>query len=113
MADSGTSSNVYLGMGNGEWECVKQVGHACIFCAVINSACTCNWLLKSCIRFLAVREQGREEKKSIASPTGNRTRVFRVTGGDTYHYTIEDWLCKLVINMPTHTRGSHSSSYAS
>ena len=39
MADSGTSSNVYLGMGNGEWECVKQVGRACIFCAVINSAC--------------------------------------------------------------------------
>ncbi len=25
-----------------------------------------------------------------SSPTGNRTRVFRVTGGDTYHYTIED-----------------------
>ena len=25
------------------------------------------------------------------SPTGNRTRVFRVTGGDTYHYTIEDY----------------------
>ncbi len=25
-----------------------------------------------------------------SSPTGNRTRVFCVTGGDTYHYTIED-----------------------
>ena len=24
------------------------------------------------------------------STTGNRTRVFRMTGGDTYHYTIED-----------------------
>ena len=33
-----------------------------------------------------------EEKKSVDSPTGNRTRVFRVTGGDTYHYTIEDYL---------------------
>ena len=32
------------------------------------------------------------EKKFI-SPTGNRTPVSRVTGGDTYHYTIEDnWL---------------------
>ena len=26
------------------------------------------------------------------SPTGNRTRVSRVTGGDTDLYTIEDWL---------------------
>ena len=25
------------------------------------------------------------------SPTGNRTLVSRVTGGDTHHYTIEDW----------------------
>ena len=24
------------------------------------------------------------------SPTGNRTRAFHVTGGDTHHYTIED-----------------------
>ncbi len=29
-------------------------------------------------------------KKKNYSPTGNRTRVFRVTGGDTDHYTIED-----------------------
>ena len=28
------------------------------------------------------------------SPTGNRTLVSRVTGGDTHHYTIED--CKLI-----------------
>ncbi len=28
------------------------------------------------------------EKK--ASPAGNRTPVFRVTGGDTHHYTTED-----------------------
>ena len=33
-----------------------------------------------------------EEKVCLASPTGNRTPVSRVTGGDTYHYTIEDWL---------------------
>ena len=26
----------------------------------------------------------------VVSPTGNRTPVSRVTGGDTYHYTIED-----------------------
>ena len=25
-----------------------------------------------------------------ASPAGNRTPVFRVTGGDTHHYTTED-----------------------
>ena len=25
------------------------------------------------------------------SPAGNRTPVFRVTGGDTVHYTNEDW----------------------
>ena len=30
------------------------------------------------------------EKKNTHSPAGNRTRVFRVTGGDTYHYTTED-----------------------
>ena len=29
-------------------------------------------------------------KKNI-SPAGNRTPVSRVTGGDTYHYTTEDW----------------------
>ena len=28
--------------------------------------------------------------KNVISPTGNRTPVSRVTGGDTYHYTIED-----------------------
>ena len=26
------------------------------------------------------------------SPTGNRTLVSRVTGGDTHHYTIEDYV---------------------
>jgi hypothetical protein len=26
----------------------------------------------------------------LYSPTGNRTRAFHVTGGDTDHYTIED-----------------------
>ena len=29
-------------------------------------------------------------QKSYASPAGNRTRVFHVTGGDTHHYTTED-----------------------
>ena len=32
----------------------------------------------------------RIHSKSIISPTGNRTPVSRVTGGDTYHYTTED-----------------------
>ena len=31
-----------------------------------------------------------KKKKKSDSPAGNRTRVFRVTGGDTYHYTTED-----------------------
>ena len=31
-----------------------------------------------------------EMAKKLVSPTGNRTPVSRVTGGDTYHYTIED-----------------------
>ena len=29
------------------------------------------------------------------SPTGNRTPAYRVTGGDTCHYTIEDFYTKL------------------
>ena len=29
------------------------------------------------------------EKHKNASPAGNRTPVFRVTGGDTHHYTTE------------------------
>ena len=29
-------------------------------------------------------------KRKNISPTGNWTPVSRVTGGDTYHYTIED-----------------------
>ena len=29
-------------------------------------------------------------KQKSYSPTGNRTLVSRVTGGDTHHYTIED-----------------------
>ena len=44
------------------------------------------------------KEKKKEEKKQTKSlgkkkdnsPAGNRTRVFRVTGGDTYHYTTED-----------------------
>ena len=40
---------------------------------------------------------GKKKKKKKFSPTGNRTRVFRVTGGDTYHYTIEDYIHKTVL----------------
>ena len=29
-------------------------------------------------------------EKKDHSPAGNRTPVFRVTGGDTHHYTTED-----------------------
>ena len=30
------------------------------------------------------------KKKKKDSPAGNRTRVVRVTGGNTHHYTTED-----------------------
>ena len=42
--------------------------------------------------------------KNVISPTGNRTPVSRVTGGDTYHYTIEDnWkeLALILIRLST------------
>ena len=32
-----------------------------------------------------------QQKSMHTSPAGNRTPVSRVTGGDTYHYTTEDW----------------------
>ena len=40
-----------------------------------------------------------KSKKVCTSPTGNRTPVSRVTGGDTYHYTIEDWLLEEVLEF--------------
>ena len=44
-----------------------------------------------------------EKKKMLSSLAGNRTPVFRVTGGDTHHYTTKDldadrWLAKPPIN---------------
>ena len=38
-----------------------------------------------------------KEQKNKSSPTGNRNPVSRVTGGDTYHYTIED--CEYVAKI--------------
>ena len=35
---------------------------------------------------------GKKEMKNDTSPSGNRTLVSRVTGGDTDHYTNEDFL---------------------
>ncbi len=40
----------------------------------------------------------RKRKKKHNSPAGNRTRVFRVTGGDTYHYTTED-ICTVALKI--------------
>ncbi len=37
--------------------------------------------------------------KSVPSPTGNRTPVSSVTGGDTHHYTIEEVLFWLTCNL--------------
>ena len=39
---------------------------------------------------MLLQELANEKKKVNGSPTGNRTPVFRVTGGDTDHYTIEE-----------------------
>ena len=39
--------------------------------------------------FLSLYRGKKWEKKNI-SPAGNRTPVFRVTGGDTHHYTTEE-----------------------
>ena len=44
------------------------------------------------------KKAGESRKKD--SPAGNRTRVFRVTGGDTYHYTTEDFLNEEAILPP-------------
>ena len=41
---------------------------------------------------LALDMATKEGPKKVTSPSGNRTPVSRVTGGDTYHYTNEDWL---------------------
>ena len=40
-------------------------------------------------------------QKDTASPSGNRTPVSRVTGGDTHHYTNEDWLNTAMVNHGT------------
>jgi hypothetical protein len=37
------------------------------------------------------------------SPAGNRTRVSRVTGGDTYHYTTEDLKFDKIISIVLQT----------
>ena len=37
--------------------------------------------------------------KNLNSPTGNWTRVSRVTGGDTHHYTIKDLMCKVITSQ--------------
>ena len=40
-----------------------------------------------------------EETKYLSSPVGNRTPVSRLTGGDTHHYTIEDWAHMKFVGM--------------
>ena len=47
------------------------------------------------ISFEQQSKKSRKQKKhSQSSPAGNRTLVFRVTGGDTHHYTTEDTAVK-------------------
>lgn len=49
-----------------------------------------NFRLHGLVIFFCGEKSGQQK---MASPSGNRTPVSRVTGGDTYHYTNEDyWL---------------------
>ena len=52
---------------------------------------------------------GMKKVKKISSPSGNRTLVSRVTGGDTDHYTNEDSLLwfQNIIKAFTHMRGGN------
>ncbi len=47
----------------------------------------------------------RGKGKILSSPSGNRTPVSRVTGGDTHHYTNEDWMEMMDANI-SHNRAS-------
>ena len=47
-------------------------------------------------------------EKGTASPSGNRTPVSRVTGGDTHHYTNEDWLNTAQVHLGTKSGESMS-----
>ena len=48
-------------------------------------------------------EEHDNRKKNHSSPAGNRTRVFHVTGGDTYHYTTEEWIHGCTQNIVLNT----------
>ena len=50
----------------------------------------------------------RKKMQKETSPAGNRTRVFHVTGGDTHHYTTEDFelLSQLLLKRINKQRGS-------
>ena len=89
---------------------LKQDGRTRTLYEVSDSNCILNWVLRHpppfakhhltggtwphgvknhwCIKCLSALQTS---SKNIVSPTGNRIPVSRVTGGDTYHYTIEDW----------------------
>ncbi|KAG7326968.1 hypothetical protein KOW79_010369 [Hemibagrus wyckioides] len=51
-----------------------------------NNKVPCCALHKTCTEYMALLCEG----KRCFSPSGNRTPVFRVTGGDTVHYTNEE-----------------------
>ena len=57
------------------------------------------WKLCILWGWLTVHEHAVEDesgKKVVFSPSGNRTPVSRVTGGDTYHYTNEEMFVKKI-----------------
>ena len=52
-------------------------------------------ILKYCNRWHPLLIQ----ENILNSPAGNRTLVSRVTGGDTHHYTTEDFYAEQVVSL--------------
>ena len=52
----------------------------------------------------------KKKRKKLVSPSGNRTPVSRVTGGDTYHYTNEDLTDEAAAEVSTKHRNADSGS---
>ena len=51
------------------------------------------------IDFNSCKKRGRTKQCKYSSPSGNRTPVSRVTGGDTHHYTNEEWAAAVLLQI--------------
>ena len=58
-------------------------------------------LIKKC--YILVQKIYNKQK---SSPAGNRTPVSRVTGGDTHHYTTEEFVICVLGSKEGHDKGS-------